>query len=91
MWAHAVGAWWLTISTLYILLHAYSSVSRMRGRYAGLERPLPDQYAVLVRDIPSPPPAVASHQLIHDRLQRSHQGNFERALLVPKLAKVPYF
>ena len=66
MWAHVIGAWWVSVSTLYLLLRAYTAVAHMCARYAEMERPLPDQFAVLLRDIPKAPPIVSSHTLIHD-------------------------
>ncbi|KAI3948229.1 hypothetical protein MKX01_014828 [Papaver californicum] len=51
-WAHLVMAYVFTFWTCYVLYHEYKRVSIMRLQFLASERRRPDQFSVLVRNVP---------------------------------------
>ncbi|KAI3979872.1 hypothetical protein MKX01_042526 [Papaver californicum] len=51
-WAHLVMAYIFTFWTCYVLYHEYKRVSIMRLQFLASERRRPDQFSVLVRNVP---------------------------------------
>ncbi|RZC53233.1 hypothetical protein C5167_012089 [Papaver somniferum] len=51
-WAHLVMAYVFTFWTCYVLYHEYKRVSIMRLQFLASEKRRPDQFSVLVRNVP---------------------------------------
>ncbi|KAI3874665.1 hypothetical protein MKW92_016004 [Papaver armeniacum] len=51
-WAHLVMAYVFTFWTFYVLYHEYKRVSIMRLQFLASEKRRPDQFSVLVRNVP---------------------------------------
>ncbi|MCL7029770.1 hypothetical protein MKW94_010341 [Papaver nudicaule] len=51
-WAHLVMAYVFTFWTCYVLYHEYKRVAFMRLQFLAAERRRPDQFSVLVRNVP---------------------------------------
>ncbi|XP_044983020.1 CSC1-like protein At3g21620 [Hordeum vulgare subsp. vulgare] len=73
--AHLVMAYVFTFWTCYVLMKEYQIVARMRLRFLALEKRRPDQFTVLVRNIPSDPDESVSELVEHFFLV-NHPGHY---------------
>eukprot|EP00250_Pteridium_aquilinum_P020740 c24927_g1_i1 orf=65-2185(+) len=86
LWAFAIGDYWLTIATLYVLWKSYKHVVLLRTQDQATPKARPEQYAVLVRDIP--PPASGSIEEEVDNFFRTlHPTTYETCIVVTNMAK----
>ncbi|KAK3160971.1 hypothetical protein QOZ80_1BG0069620 [Eleusine coracana subsp. coracana] len=63
--AHLAMAYAFTFWTCYVLLHEYEIVAKMRLRFLASEKRRPDQFTVLVRNIPPDPDESISELVEH--------------------------
>ncbi|VAH00800.1 unnamed protein product [Triticum turgidum subsp. durum] len=73
--AHLVMAYVFTFWTCYILMKEYQIVAKMRLRFLASEKRRPDQFTVLVRNIPSDPDESVSELVEHFFLV-NHPGHY---------------
>lgn len=85
LWAHAVGAWWLSIGAYYFLYTTFKSVSKLRNQSQSNEVPEPSQLAVLVRDIPKPKGKSTPKELIDGFFGKAHGKAFIGSILLPRM------
>ncbi|KAG6509247.1 hypothetical protein ZIOFF_034638 [Zingiber officinale] len=82
LWAFLLGVYWVSFATYYVLWKAYRHVSNLRAGAKSSEEVRPEEFAVLVRDIP----ATASGQSIKDQVEsyfRSlHPETFHKSMVV---------
>ncbi|KAI9395623.1 hypothetical protein POPTR_004G006100v4 [Populus trichocarpa] len=64
-WAHIVMAYAFTFWTCYVLLKEYEKVASMRLQFLSSERRRPDQFTVLVRNVPPDPDESVSELVEH--------------------------
>ncbi|XVF80503.1 hypothetical protein PTKIN_Ptkin15bG0079000 [Pterospermum kingtungense] len=64
-WAHILMFYVFTLWTFYVLYAEYKAVTAMRLRYLALENRRPDQFTVLVRNIPPDPDESVSDHVEH--------------------------
>ncbi|KAK6918835.1 CSC1/OSCA1-like, cytosolic domain [Dillenia turbinata] len=64
-WTHLVMAYTFTFWTCYVLKKEYESVSSMRLHFLASERRSPDQFTVLVRNVPPDPDESVSELVEH--------------------------
>ncbi|XP_061352196.1 calcium permeable stress-gated cation channel 1-like [Gastrolobium bilobum] len=64
-WGHIVMAYAFTFWTCYVLLKEYEKVESMRLQFLAEERRRPDQFTVLVRNIPPDPDESVSELVEH--------------------------
>ncbi|KAG6691631.1 hypothetical protein I3842_10G073000 [Carya illinoinensis] len=64
-WGHVVMAYAFTFWTCYVLLKEYEKVASMRLQFLASERRRPDQYTVLVRNVPPDPDESVSELVEH--------------------------
>ncbi|KAH0663624.1 hypothetical protein KY284_028555 [Solanum tuberosum] len=64
-WAHVVMAYVYTFWTLYILYKEYKKISTMRLDFLASEKRRPDQFTVLVRNVPPDPDESVSKHVEH--------------------------
>ncbi|XP_010546606.1 PREDICTED: CSC1-like protein At1g11960 [Tarenaya hassleriana] len=64
-WAHLVMAYVFTIWTCYVLMKEYEKVASMRLEFLQSERRRPDQFTVLVRNVPPDPDESVSENVEH--------------------------
>ena len=87
LWAFAVGAYWLTIATFYVLWKSYKHVILLRTQDQSSLTAKPEQYAVLVRDIPSPLTGSIAQE-VEDYFRSLHPGTYESSIIVTNMSKV---
>ncbi|CAN8237972.1 unnamed protein product [Cochlearia groenlandica] len=64
-WTHIVMAYAFTIWTCYMLMKEYEIVANMRLQFVTTEARRPDQFTVLVRNVPSDPDETVSELVEH--------------------------
>ncbi|KAM7265005.1 hypothetical protein ACFE04_002688 [Oxalis oulophora] len=64
-WAHLVAAYAFTFWTCYMLLKEYEKVTNMRLQFLATEKRRPDQFTVLVRNVPPDPDESVSELVEH--------------------------
>ncbi|RZC04778.1 Calcium permeable stress-gated cation channel 1 isoform E [Glycine soja] len=74
-WAHILVAYAFTFWTCYILLKEYEKVASMRLQFLAAEKRRPDQFTVLVRNIP-PDPDESVSELVEHFFLVNHPDNY---------------
>ncbi|XP_057422162.1 calcium permeable stress-gated cation channel 1-like [Lotus japonicus] len=74
-WAHIVVAYAFTFWTCYILLKEYEKVTSMRLEFLATQKRRPDQFSVLVRNIP-PDPDESVSELVEHFFLVNHPENY---------------
>ncbi|KAL6567529.1 Calcium permeable stress-gated cation channel 1 [Orobanche gracilis] len=64
-WTHIVMAYAFTFWTCYTLLKEYEAVATMRLHFLAAERRRPDQFTVLVKNVPPDPDETVSERVEH--------------------------
>ncbi|CAM0905200.1 unnamed protein product [Alopecurus aequalis] len=64
-WAHIVMAYVFTFWTFYVLYHEYKVITTMRLRFLANQNHRPDQFTVLVRNVPEDPDETVSEHVEH--------------------------
>ncbi|KAE8670561.1 Protein OSCA1 [Hibiscus syriacus] len=65
LWTHIVMAYAFTFWTCYVLLKEYEAVANMRLHFLQSEKRRPDQFTVLVRNVPPDPDESVSESVEH--------------------------
>ncbi|XP_007026161.2 PREDICTED: calcium permeable stress-gated cation channel 1 [Theobroma cacao] len=65
LWTHIVVAYAFTFWTFYVLLKEYETVAAMRLQFLASEKRRPDQFTVLVRNVPPDPDESVSESVEH--------------------------
>ncbi|XWS19374.1 hypothetical protein CRYUN_Cryun31cG0010200 [Craigia yunnanensis] len=74
-WTHIVMAYAFTFWTFYVLLKEYETVASMRLQFLASEKRRPDQFTVLVRNVPPDPDESVSESVEHFFLV-NHPDNY---------------
>ena len=92
LWAYVVGAYWLTIVTMHRLWKTYKHVVHLRiVDQSNPENIKPEQYAVLVRDIPAPLPGSGTmYEQVDKYFKALHPETYRACVIVTKMSKVMY-
>lgn len=78
IWAFMLGMFWVSLATYYVLWKSYRRVVYMRDRANANAAARPQQYTVLVRDIPKPVGKESRTDQIVNFFARVHPGVFSR-------------
>lgn len=76
------ATYWVSLVTYYLLWNAYKHVSDLRA--AALVAPVvrPEQFAVVVRDIPTPPKGQTRKEQVDTFFREIYPDTFYRSLVV---------
>ncbi|KAG0493017.1 hypothetical protein HPP92_006415 [Vanilla planifolia] len=74
-WAHLVMAYVFTLWTCYVLLQEYEKVASMRLHFLSSEKRHPDQFTVLVRNVP-PDPDESIGELVEHFFLVNHPDHY---------------
>ncbi|WJX91370.1 Calcium permeable stress-gated cation channel 1 [Trifolium repens] len=74
-WSHIVVAYAFTFWTCYVLMKEYGKVAAMRLQFLAAEKRRPDQFSVLVRNIP-PDPDESVGELVEHFFLVNHPDNY---------------
>ncbi|XP_077243829.1 CSC1-like protein ERD4 [Tasmannia lanceolata] len=82
LWAFLIATYWVSFVAYYILWKAYKHVSDMRA--AALEAPgqKPEQFTILVRDIPPAPKGQTIKEQVDSYFKALHPETFYRSMVV---------
>ncbi|MCO5607012.1 hypothetical protein L7F22_061203 [Adiantum nelumboides] len=86
LWAFAIANYWLTIATLYVLWKSYKHVVILRTQDQASPKAKPQQYAVLVRDIPTPSTGSISEE-VDMYFKTLHPTTYETCIIVTNMDK----
>ncbi|XP_031260054.1 calcium permeable stress-gated cation channel 1-like [Pistacia vera] len=89
-WAHIVMAYAFTFWTCYVLMKEYEKVAAMRLEFVAAEKRRPDQFTVLVRNVPPDPDESVSELVEHFFLVNhpDHYLTHQVVINANKLAKL---
>ncbi|KAF7840594.1 calcium permeable stress-gated cation channel 1-like [Senna tora] len=74
-WGHIIMAYGFTFWTCYVLLREYEKVALMRLHFLATDKRRPDQFSVLVRNIP-PDPDESVSELVEHFFLVNHPDNY---------------
>ncbi|XP_043700776.1 CSC1-like protein ERD4 isoform X2 [Telopea speciosissima] len=82
LWAFLIGTYWVSFVTFYILWKAYRHVSDLRATALMSPEVKPEQFAVLVRDIPQVPEGKTRKEQVDSYFRTIHSETFYRSMIV---------
>ncbi|KAF2611085.1 hypothetical protein F2Q70_00012776 [Brassica cretica] len=83
LWAFLGAVYWVSLVTYFMLWKAYKHVAALRAEaLMSSEEVLPEQYAILVRDIPSPPNGETQKEFVDSYFREIYPETFYRSLVV---------
>lgn len=82
IWAFLIGIFWVSFVTYYVLWAAYKRVVELRNNLASSLVARPQQYTVLVRDIPKAEIHETRTEQIDAFFRRVHPGAYETNMVV---------
>lgn len=88
VWAFVAGAWWMTAWTFFLLYQANETLTTMLASHYGSAKALPEQYTVLVRDIPRPPVGQTRQEQVDTFFRQMYPASYSKSVVVLKLAQV---
>ncbi|KFK44850.1 hypothetical protein AALP_AA1G310500 [Arabis alpina] len=88
LWVFLGAVYWVSVVTYFMLWKAYKHVSTLRAQALMSADALPEQFAILVRDIPSPPSGQTQKEFIDSFFREIYPETFYRSLVVTENSKV---
>ncbi|RWW15907.1 hypothetical protein GW17_00020228, partial [Ensete ventricosum] len=88
LWAFLFGVYWVSFVTYYVLWKAYKHVLNMRAGAKSSPEVKPEEFTVLVRDIPAAPPGQSMKDHVDSYFQALHPETFYRSMVVTDNKKV---
>ncbi|OWM63840.1 hypothetical protein CDL15_Pgr006102 [Punica granatum] len=82
LWAFLIATYWVTFVTYYLLWKAYKHVSDLRTNALVSPEVKPEQFAVLVRDIPDLPEGQTRKEQIDSYFKSIYPETFYRSMVV---------
>ncbi|GLT59149.1 hypothetical protein SLA2020_319850 [Shorea laevis] len=80
LWAFLIAIYWVSFVTYYLLWKAYKHVAELRAK--ALMSPRPEQFAVLVRDLPNAPKGQSRKEQVDSYFRAIYPETFYRSLVV---------
>lgn len=89
LWAFLGAVYWISVVTYFMLWKAYKHVAALRAEaLMSSEEVLPEQFAILVRDIPSPPNGETQKEFVDSYFRDIYPETFYRSLVVTENSKI---
>ncbi|XP_008784823.2 CSC1-like protein ERD4 [Phoenix dactylifera] len=88
LWAFLLGTYLISFVTFYMLWKSYKHVSDLRAAAKSSPEVKPEEFAILVRDIPSAPPDQTIKEQVDSYFRTLHPETFYRSLVVTDNKKV---
>ncbi|TVU41184.1 hypothetical protein EJB05_14683 [Eragrostis curvula] len=82
LWAFLLSVYWVSFVTYFVLWKSYKHVSNLRAAARSTPDIKPEEFAVLVRDIPKPPPDETIKDSVDSYFRALHPNTFYRSLVV---------
>jgi len=87
LWGFAVAAYWVSFVTYFLLWKTYKHVLQLRAREQASLESKPEQFAVLVRDIPPVPVGKTRKEQVDSFFRRMYPETFETSLIVTDISE----
>jgi len=87
LWAFVVAAYWVSVVTYIVLWKTYKHVLQLRAREQTSLEFKPEQFAILVRDIPPVPAGKTRREQVDSFFGRLYPETFERSLIVTDMSQ----
>jgi hypothetical protein len=87
IWAFFLAAFWVSFVTFYVLWKSYKWVSTFRIQDQTSAKVKPEQFAVLVRDIPKPEVHQTRSEQVDSYFRKLHPGTYEKCLVACDISK----
>ncbi|CAK7350162.1 unnamed protein product [Dovyalis caffra] len=88
LWAFLIATYWVSFVTYFLLWKAYVHVSGLRANALMSPKLKPEQFAVLVRDIPPVPVGQTRKEQVDSYFQSIYPETFYRSMVVTNNKKV---
>ncbi|KAL9673683.1 hypothetical protein QQ045_029944 [Rhodiola kirilowii] len=89
LWGFLLAVYWVSIVSYYLLWKAYKHVSDLRAAALMSSKIVPEQFAVLVRDVP-PAHGQTMKEQVDTYFKTIYPDTFYRSLIVTDNKEVPY-
>ncbi|KAG6695807.1 hypothetical protein I3842_09G116600 [Carya illinoinensis] len=81
-WAFVIATYWVSFVTYYLLWKAYNHVSKLRADALMSPALKPEQYAIIVRDIPPVPAGLTRKEQVDSYFKAIYPDTFYRSMVV---------
>ncbi|KAK9706996.1 hypothetical protein RND81_07G166400 [Saponaria officinalis] len=88
LWAYMIAVYWVSMVTYFMLWKAYKHVSELRAAALMSAEVRPEQFAVLVRDIPPPMDGETRKEQIESYFKTIYPGSFYTSMVITDNKKV---
>ncbi|XP_077210926.1 CSC1-like protein ERD4 [Tasmannia lanceolata] len=82
LWAFLIATYWVSFVTFYVLWKSYTHVSNLRAAALGAPELKPEQFTILVRDIPPAPKGQTLEEQVDSYFRALHSETFYRSMVV---------
>ncbi|KAF7001137.1 hypothetical protein CFC21_016866 [Triticum aestivum] len=82
LWAFILSVYWVSFVTYLVLWKSYKHVSNLRAAARSTSDVKPEEFAVLVRDVPIPPPDQTIKDSVDSYFRVLHPDTFYKAMVV---------
>lgn len=82
LWAFLFSVYWVSFVTYFILWKSYKHVSNLRAAARSTPDVKPEEFAVLVRDVPIPPSDQTTKDSVDSYFRALHPDTFYRSMVV---------
>ncbi|KAJ3669991.1 hypothetical protein LUZ60_010315 [Juncus effusus] len=82
LWAFTAGVYWVSIVTYYLLWKSYKHVSNLRANAKSSAEPKPEDFTILVRDVPGPPAGEPMKDRVDAYFRTLHPDSFYKSMVV---------
>lgn len=82
LWAFLLANYWVSFVTFYVLWQAYKHVSDLRATAKSSPVVRPEDYAVLVRDIPTDPQGQSKKEQVDSYFKALHPDSFCKSMVI---------
>ncbi|KAG8081481.1 hypothetical protein GUJ93_ZPchr0007g5530 [Zizania palustris] len=82
LWAFLLSVYWVSFVTYFVLWKSYKHVSNLRAAARSTSDVKPEEFAVLVRDVPVPPPDQTIKDSVDSYFRALHPDTFYRSMVV---------
>ncbi|XP_051216301.1 CSC1-like protein ERD4 [Lolium perenne] len=87
LWAFIGSVYWLSFVTYFVLWKSYKHVSNLRAAARSTSDVKPEEFTVLVRDVPIPPPDQSIKDSVDSYFRALHPDTFYKAMVVTDIKK----
>ncbi|RWR88765.1 CSC1-like protein ERD4 [Cinnamomum micranthum f. kanehirae] len=88
LWAFLVATYWVSFVAYFILWKAYKHSSKLRASALAEPKLKPEQFSVLVRDIPSVPHGQTRKEQVDSYFKELHPETFYKSMVITDNRKV---